>query len=191
MSASGNIVRLALRTRQAASKLASDIRGFAAVEFAMVVPVMVVMLLGSVELSDALTVDRRVTAIASSIADLVAQSASVSSADVKDIMRIGDSLLGKYSSSYMQLSVTSLTANAAGDATVLWSRDRRGGQPYAAGAPYPNLPAGLIDPNGGLIITNVKYSYRSPIGHFIHGPITLNQTFYLRPRKSLTVTMAN
>ena len=51
----------------------ADASGMAAVEFAFIVPIMGVMFIGAVELSQAIIVDRRVTQIASSTADLVAR----------------------------------------------------------------------------------------------------------------------
>ena len=53
----------------------------AAIEFALIVPIMAVMFIGAVELSQAITVDRRVTQVASSTADLVARADTTDLAD--------------------------------------------------------------------------------------------------------------
>ena len=60
MRASSKLNRLTVYAQYSVRKLVNDIGGFAAVEFAMVVPIMIMMLLGSVEVSDALTVDGRI-----------------------------------------------------------------------------------------------------------------------------------
>ncbi len=51
-----------------------DARGVSAVEFALIAPVMITLLLGSVELSDVMIADRKATSVASTTADLVAQA---------------------------------------------------------------------------------------------------------------------
>ena len=64
-------------TRRIATAIAlyrRDSRGVAAIEFAMIVPIMSAMFIGAVEVSQAITVDRRVTQVASSTADLVARA---------------------------------------------------------------------------------------------------------------------
>ncbi len=57
----------------AARRFGRKIDGIAAVEFALIVPIMLCMFIGTVELSQAITVDRRVTQVASTTADLVAR----------------------------------------------------------------------------------------------------------------------
>ena len=51
---------LVSRTCQLVSRYRADSSGVAAIEFAFVVPIMFVMFVGAVELSQAVTVDRRV-----------------------------------------------------------------------------------------------------------------------------------
>jgi Flp pilus assembly protein TadG len=81
---------LTSRIRQLISRYRADSSGVAAIEFAFVVPVMFVMFVGAVELSQAVTVDRRVTQSASSVADLVARKETkITPAEIADIMRIG------------------------------------------------------------------------------------------------------
>jgi len=170
--------RLALQARF----LARDAKGFAAVEFAMIVPVMIIMMLGCVETSDALTVSSRMINISGSVADMVARCSNVTTGDLSDIMRISDSLLGKYPYQAMYIEIVAVQADAAGHVTVSWSYDHNHGSPLAPGATYPGLPTGLVAPNGNLIITTASYRYRSPIGHFIHGQINLSHTAYNAPR---------
>ena len=71
-----------------ASRFRHEKQGVAALEFAFIAPILLIVFLGSVEFSQALTLDRRVTTIASSTADLVAQSDSISTADLNDIALI-------------------------------------------------------------------------------------------------------
>ena len=76
-----------------ARRLANDTRGLSAVEFALILPVMITMYMGAVEFSHALTIDRRVTSVASSAADLAAQSKQVTSDSVTDIFTAANSIM--------------------------------------------------------------------------------------------------
>lgn len=157
-----------------ASRLISDIRGFAAVEFAMIVPVMIMMLLGCVEVCDALNVDGRVTTIAYSASLLVARCKTVNRADLSDVMRISDSLLGKYSVQALSIDIVALKSDADGVTTVLFSQNRAGSEPYGPGASYPKLPQGIIAPDHSGVVADVSYAYNSPFGQYIHGTLLLS-----------------
>ena len=178
MSGLAKIQRLPRGLALQARRMLRDIRGVAAVEFAMVVPIMVVMMLGCVETSDALTVSSRMINISGAVADMVGRCSDVSTSDLKDIMRISDALMGRYTSQPLNIQIVALQADAQGAVTVSWSYDRHGNQPFAAGAPFPNLPFGLINTNGRLIVATANYRYHSPIGRYIHGTINLGHTAY-------------
>ena len=75
--------RLAAR----AASLARQDSGLAAVEFALILPILVVLWFGGVELTQALSVDRRLNNLASAIGDLVARSKIVTYADIDTDLR--------------------------------------------------------------------------------------------------------
>ncbi len=78
--------------RRAASCL-SDRRGLAAVEFALIAPVMMIMFYGVVELSSAIDCNSRVARVSSTVADLVAQSPAVSTADTTNIFNAANAII--------------------------------------------------------------------------------------------------
>src|SRR5882724_11374270 len=63
--------------------------GIAAVEFSLILPVLVLLWIGGVEVTEALSVDRRINNLSSSIGDLVARSKVVTYSDVRSILAIG------------------------------------------------------------------------------------------------------
>jgi Flp pilus assembly protein TadG len=170
-------------------RLAHDRRGFAAVEFAMVVPIMIALFIGAVEFSMALSYDRRVTAVSSATADLVAQEEEVNSAYLDDVMQIADGLLPPDADlSKLDIKLVSVVADADSNVTVAWSYNRAGGEPYAQDSAYNELPDDLIQPLTSIIVSEVSYTYNPPVGHYITGDLELSERFFLRPRKSLQVT---
>lgn len=173
-------------------RLLGEEKGVAALEFAIIAPLLMVLFLGAVEFSQALTMDRRVTLTASSLADLVTQADQVSTADLDDIMLLGDqlmqtSMVANYDPAKLIVKMAQVTTDANGNTTVDWSYDKSGGTPYASGSSYPGLPASLAQPNMSIVATEVSYDFEPIIGHFLTGPINLEETFYLRPRRSVSV----
>src|SRR3954452_12693549 len=97
----------------------ADDAGLAALEFAFIAPMMGVMFIGAVELSQAIIVDRRVTQIASSTADLVARAETqISQSDITDIAKAGSFLMAPYSQNPVQIVIREFQSSPASATTV-------------------------------------------------------------------------
>jgi Flp pilus assembly protein TadG len=180
---------------EAGTSLASFARcckGVAAVEFAMIVPIMFLLFVGSIEFSQAITVDRRVTQVASSTADLVARERSIATSDVDGIMQIIDHLMSPYDPSKLKLTllnVYSSMTNAA-DTKVCWSYNHNGGvNNYSQDQTY-TLPTGIVEAGSSVIVTEVRYNYDPLIfRYFITSTLPLEEKFFLKPRLSKSVQL--
>ncbi len=159
--------------------------GLAAVEFALLAPVMVLMFFGTVELSAAVDCNTRVTNVASTAADLVAQETTVSSADMANVFAALNAIIYPYSAAGAKIVISSLVDDGHGGATVAWS-DAQNTTPLAVGSAV-TVPTGLITSGGSVIYAQVTYSYSSPSMVYLTGPLTMSNSFYARPRRSATV----
>jgi Flp pilus assembly protein TadG len=139
-----------------------------------------------VEFSQALTVKRRVQNVASTTADLIAQSQTVTTAELNDIASIGVQLMLPFSSTRLSLTLTSVAEDANSNITVQWScswsRLSSPASCAAGGAAFTGLPAGLLSPGQSLIIGQTLYPYTPAIGQFLTGGLTFSATSYFRPR---------
>jgi Flp pilus assembly protein TadG len=182
--------------RHLVSRLARCTRGVAAIEFGMIVPIMFMLFVGAVEFSLAITVDRRVTQVAASTADLVSRQTTVTDTQVDGLFQIIQQLMSPYSSGTpLKLNVVSVGADP-GNASlvrVCWSRNgpNGGANSYSDGASYAGLPAGILTAGTSVIVAEVKYDYQplivSPISYFVTSNIVMSETFYLKPRLSSEV----
>lgn len=163
-----------------------DTRGLAAVEFAMILPIMLTLYFGTLETADALTASRRVANVAETAADLVAQETTVSSADLNDVFAASTAILTPFDTAPIKITISSVVASSSNVTTVAWSSAYGGATARTVNSSI-TLPTGLTTANSSIIMAEVTYSYVSPIAHFIVGPITMTETAYLRPRRSLTV----
>jgi len=187
---------LARPMRKLAHRFKRDQEGVAAIEFAMIVPILAAMFIGAVELSQAITVDRRVTQVASSTADLVARSEKqISQTEVTDIMKVGGYLLKPYSQDPIQIivrNVTSSPTNAA-IAKESWQCTYKGtGQTQTCACSSTNytLPGNLVTTNDSVVVSEVTYNYKPLLFDFFMkqsgggsgGTYTLSEKIYLKPR---------
>ena len=58
-----------------------------------------------------------------------------------------------------------------------------------SGAAVSNFPSTLLAPGESVIMADVQYVYTSPILVVLPTPVTFNDTFYLKPRRSAQVTL--
>jgi Flp pilus assembly protein TadG len=182
-----------------AHRIACRQEGVAAVEFALILPILVFMLIGTVEISQALTVDRRVTQVASSTADLVARGKTVTKTELDGMMQIIGHLVKPYKDDPLKLSVLNVIADVNDNTktTVCWSYsyDAKTGTgtpgtgSHAKGTTY-TLPSGIVGKGESAIVAEVTYDYDATVmilQYFIKSAFKMQETFYLKPRLSLYV----
>lgn len=178
-----------------ARRFRRDHNGMAAVEFATLVPILFTLMVGTMEFSQALTVDRRVTQAASSSADLIARSPSsgMTPAEVDGSLKIVEQLIAPYDLSRLNVKIISVRARSTGGAisyTVDWSRDSFGATPYAPGATFTGIPAGLLAAGETVIVADAAYNYVPLIfKYFISSAFDLKEKFYLKPRNASCVIL--
>ena len=202
--------RLAVRAGAHIRRWQRDAAGVAAVEFAFIVPIMSIMFMGAVELSQAITVDRRVTQVANSIADLVARAeTSISQAEISDIMKIGGYIMEPSSAGPLQIVLRNVTSSStnANLTKQSWTcaYDGSGGaggtptQTCACTNTTQTVPAGLITTNDTVVVAEAKYDYHPVVFDFFlkkafagsgtAGVYTLTQTVYMKPRSQTAMLL--
>lgn len=185
------------RARTLSTRLARNVKGVAAVEFAMIAPIMFTLFVGSVEFSQAITVDRRVTQAASSTADLIARAPSqgLTTAQVDRDLTIIKQLMSPYDATELTVNIVSVKAMAVpGNPNALiyivdWSRDSKGGTPYPRNSPAPfGMPQNLLVAGESVIVGQAIYNYKPMIlSYFISEAFTMEEKFYLKPRNASCV----
>lgn len=166
--------------------LAADQRGVSAVEFAMLLPLMLSLYLGAVELSQGIGADRKVTMTARTVADLVSQVSSTSTSDITNSLNAASAVMAPYPVSNLKVTVSSVSIDANSKATIAWSCTLNGTK-RSVGSTV-TLPTALVAPSTSLIWSEVQYSYKPTIGYVVSGTLTLKDQIYMRPRLSDTVT---
>jgi Flp pilus assembly protein TadG len=166
-------------------RFAADRRGSSAIEFALLLPLLMIMYFGSIQITDAISADRQVTLVASTVAEITSQYATVSSTDVSNILAAASAVLTPFPVANAKVTLSSVLIDANGNATVDWSATLNGTQ--RSGTVTSSIPAVLLVPNTSVIWGEATYSYKPAIGWVITGTIAMYDKIFLRPRQSNNV----
>ena len=171
--------------------------GVAAVEFALVVPLMLSVYLGCTEASALLTADRKVQSVAGAIGDLVARSnKTIAAGQLEDYFLASTSIMAPYSTTDLIQTVTAVSVAANGDAKVLWSARYENGNLAKTVAEHPkdslyDLPAEMkaIATGQTVISAEAEYSYRPLLGLIFKEALDLNRSALFMPRFGGNITL--
>ncbi|MEM9331470.1 MAG: TadE/TadG family type IV pilus assembly protein [Pseudomonadota bacterium] len=164
--------------------------GVAAVEFALIVPILLLLFIGTLEISLAVAVDRKVSRISSSVADLITQGDSFNKAGLDQLTDIANRIMRPYDD-VVKISVVAVDIDSNGVAKVAWSYARNGGDKPAPGTLF-TVPASIRTDDTFLISSTVgtdhapAFSFLSFDGStlkFDDAAIELSEQMFLRPRK--------
>ena len=162
------------------SRLARDKRGVSAVEFALLAPVMIGLYFGCAEIATGVGTDRKVSLISAALANLSAQTATISTADMTNILDASGAIVSPYDATKLKMTITCIKIDANKVATVKWSVTRNG----TANSGTMTVPTALAVANSTLILSEASYAYTPTVGYTISGTLTLSDKMYMTPRIS-------
>jgi Flp pilus assembly protein TadG len=165
--------------------LAGDRRGVAAVEFALVVPVVIVVYLAGFEVMEASTVYRKLTDTTVQIANVTSQYTTMGSTDVSNVMGASAQIMTPYPTTNLSIVLSEVTTDNSGAGKVTWSQEYQG-TALAAASPV-TMPSGFQTPNTSYILVQTTYSYQPVIGGAFVKPISLTNQIFMLPRSSSSI----
>ncbi len=175
-------------------RFARHCEGATAVEFAILVPfVMLPIYGGVVELSEAVTVSRKVAHIGTTLADCLSRNDAISINDADALLKAAASQIAPYHRDHLKLTMSIVNVSTAGQ-MVGWSRAYQT-EPLAADAPSPVvLPKAIASPGAGVVVVRVEYDFKAPFSDlFQHltGVSTYHydSTYVQRPRGGKTIAL--
>lgn len=181
------------RLQHGALRFRNDTRGLAAVEFAVIVPMMLVMFFGTIELSSGVAVDRKISMIVQTLSDLTSRYPSVTTTDTNNFFIIANAMLTPYDSTPLKRTISEIYIDpSTGLGRVQWSV---GSNPHSVSATI-TVPAALITKDSSnkvvanqyLILAEASYLYTPAIGYVMNkAGVTLSDLSYTRPRQTTCV----
>jgi Flp pilus assembly protein TadG len=198
--------------RRVASKVRQDQRGIAAVEFALILPFMLTLYLGVVELSKGYMASQRMTLVARTLADLVAQqqqlqtggTTNITDSIMSNIFGASAAIMAPYSPTPLTMTVSQVVLSNKSDGTCCqaktdWTIANNGGTarpcqiltpanaaPVSTGTIPTGFTASPATP-GPIVVADVTYKYIPGFNFQIMNwkvskTFSMAQTQYMRPR---------
>jgi len=164
--------------------------GTAAVEFALIVPLMLTLYLGTSEAAALLTADRKVQTISGVVGDLVARANKTITRDqMEDYFEAATSVMAPYSTAALTQTITAVSISGTGETSVMWSVRFADGHlsdatdEHPIGKPYA-LPAEMVAIAQGqtVIASDARYSYLPLLGIVFKSAVDLNRSAMFMPR---------
>ncbi len=174
------------------ARLRKDQSGVAALEIAFIMPFLLFLYFGLVDLTAMISLNRKVTYASSVVADLVTQNdATVTSANIDDYFLAAGLVMKPTPMTNIRVEVYQYR-NVAGTITNQWRRKSATGGNCTA----PNTAgmANLMTDGNDLIVAVLCTQYTPYIATFLGQHVlgatsfTMNEQIALRPRQSATLT---
>jgi Flp pilus assembly protein TadG len=193
-----SISNIWLAARRSARELAWDRSGIAATEFAVIVPIMLVMFFGTVEFSSGVAVDRKVTLVARTLSDLTSQALnSVNDTYLQNVFTASIAIVTPYPATPVKAQISQIYVDSSKVAKVVWSKGATigtaatqatlGNSTHNAGDTI-TIPSALQVAQTYLILSEVSYLYTPTIGYVMaKAGVNLSDVAYTRPRQSTCV----
>lgn len=175
------------RTRcRACRRFLTSTAGVAAAEFAILLPLLLLVLFGTIEFGAAIVVKTKVRTVASTVVEIANQYTTVQNSDMTAILGAAAAVIAPYSVSNISVVISEITINSGGNATVTWS-DTLNGTARTVGSSIA-VPAGVAIANTVLLLSEASYLYTPAIGYTMTGSITLKASLYGTPRSGTAIT---
>jgi Flp pilus assembly protein TadG len=178
-------------------RLRTDTSGLAAVEFAMILPLMLMMFFGIIDVSNGFAVDRKVSMISQTLSDLTSRYTVVQETDITNFFTIGDAMLTPYDRTVLKTTISQLYLDPSSkSAKVVWSR----GDNKMTKGTVVAVPTDLVakDSSGNwtanqyLVLGQVTYVYTPTVGWVISKlGINLGESSFTKPRQGTCVMMVS
>jgi Flp pilus assembly protein TadG len=179
--------------------LATDQRGVAAMEFALLAPLMVMVYFGLSELTEGLMANRKTGHVASSIGDLTAQASTTTPAQLGDIFNVGATLMTPFPTAggVLKQRVSSVTVDVNNIPRVDWSQATAGyaalvkgsvvALPLAPKAHPADPDTPFIGSGQSVVVAEAHYTFTSPVAQYLPQTSDIQSLVYLMPRSGQAV----
>lgn len=168
-------------------RLASDCRGAAAVELALIAPVLVALMLSGVEISRFILLNQKIERVSVTMADLTSQAESLTEADLDGLFQVSGHVMAPFDlMTDGQVIISSINAKDGNPAVISWQRSfgvLANASGFGGEGGAPTFTGGFsVNDNESLIVAEVYYTYEPLVISGVIDPVTLYNASYFQPR---------
>ncbi len=168
-----------------------SIEAVAAVEFALILPALMVLYMGSIEVSQVISVDRKMAVATGALGDLVAQSDEQLDEDVlDDFFEAVGLILTPFPADDLKQLVTLVFVDEDGDTEVVWSVGYNGATAKVVNSTY-TLPSEIIAIANEtyVVVAESQLEYEPWGGYVLPGSFNLYKQFFHLPRFGVEIEL--
>ncbi|HUL08521.1 MAG TPA: TadE/TadG family type IV pilus assembly protein [Candidatus Acidoferrum sp.] len=167
-------------------------RGAIAIEFGLVISILIVILMGCFEASRYILLNQKLDRTSSSVADLISQAENVTTSVLSDTYAAADEQTEPFDlSGHGRVIISSIYKPDTNPATVQWQC--KGAGSYTAAASTVGTKGGNatmpstipVDVGENIIVAEVYYDYKPFLFQGIFKPTVFRHTSFMRPRGAL------
>jgi len=178
-------VLLSASPRRLSRAYKADEDGIAAIEFAIIAPIMIAMYFGLAEIASAISVDRRISHGTNVAGDLATQQPEIKDGEIEEVLAAALRVMNIRDINKVAIDMESFILPSAGATPESRGRIRvNNNVGNFTKFDASNLDEKLLNEKSGVVVTRVKYKYEPLKLRFFDSTITLEETFLLKPRRS-------
>ena len=157
--------------------------GAVAIEFALVLPLILVLYYGMAETTQALLASRRVSVVATAVGDLTAQATQLKKAQIDDIFNISAAALKPFPVKDLGIRIVSIETTAAGVPQIRWQQQR---------GTFPSgVDLSTVEKTASIAVIRAEtiYTYQTPFGQIFPQAFVFKKQMDMRPRGGVAVVL--
>lgn len=177
-------------------KIRDNEEGVAAIEFALIAPLLIGLYYGLAETTKAIAVDRSVSHATSVVGDLATQTSNITRSDLEDILSATLQIIDDQSSSKVTISLESYGVGVGVGPSPNLRVPVGSAVMNPGAAKLPSFDVSTVNPRllnttSGIIVSRVAYNYSPLKLRYLKTDFVLSDTFVLKPRKSALTLFDN
>ena len=178
------------RLNEQIDRLRRDTDAVSAVEFAILLPVMLLLLLGTFDIARAIEVKNKTMLLSRTVSDFVSQARSVTPEELAKIVQASRTVMYPYSSdaALLTIKIESIRKSADDESFIVdWSY-----APADATTDRTLDPDEFAPPDASVVLTKVDYTYNLKFAGFLFerigfSSINMHSETYMAPRWGVPV----
>lgn len=163
---------------------AEDESGLAAIEAAMIFPILLTMLLGVFDLGNGILANQKAIRASQVVADLVTRDMMIDDTGIDEAIEAGELALSPLDTSSFGVDVTSLRFDSDAEPVILWRETRN----MSENANVLEDVAPLAEENSGVVAVTVQYMFEPVFAGFVIDEFQMVEKAFARGRRSAIVT---
>lgn len=176
-------------------RLLRSTRGAAALEFALILPILVITVLGTVEVGRFVQLYMKVQTVAGNVGDIMSRPEQVSASDLSSLFSASPVMMNPFEAGpKLRIIVSGVVVPGPNDPPEVTWQSAGGGSLAVASyvgdvGSVANVPDGLVTFGGeALIVAETVYDYEPWLLGFVPDQM-VRETAYYRPRRGTLATM--